>query len=129
MTDTHAIVWLDHQHCRVICFSGEESTLNEVRSENGTGRIHNKSGAPGSGHAADDHKFFDEIVHQVGAVPKVIVAGPGTAKNAFVSYVQKRHRHFAERVASVETVDHPTDGELLAHARRSFKAVDQLGLL
>ncbi len=103
MTDTHAIVWLDHQHCRVICFSGEGSTLNAVRSENGTGRIHNKSGAPGSGHAADDHKFFDEIVHQVGAVPKVIVAGPGTAKTvdqgpelSCGSVANKGHGHRAQ---------------------------------
>ena len=129
MTDTHAVVWLDHQHAKIICFSAEDSTLQEVRSENGTGRIHTKSGAPGSGHAADDHKFFDEIVHRVGAVPKVIVAGPGTAKNAFATYVQKRHHTFAERIAAVETLDHPTDGELLAHARSSFKAVDQLGLI
>jgi hypothetical protein len=29
-----------------------------------------------------------------------------------------------ERIAGVETVDHPSDGALLDHARRYFKAAD-----
>jgi hypothetical protein len=30
------------------------------------------------------------------------------------------------RVVGVETVDHPSDGQLLAHARQYFQAADQM---
>lgn len=32
----------------------------------------------------------------------------------------------ADKVIGVETVDHPTDGQVLAYARRYFRAADQM---
>jgi stalled ribosome rescue protein Dom34 len=56
----------------------------------------------------------------------VLVVGPGEAKHSFKRYVSERHGDVAKRVVGVETADHPTDGELLAMARRSFKRIDGL---
>ena len=38
------------------------------------------------------------------------------------------HPEVAEKVASVESADHPTDGQLLAHARKFFVASDRMRL-
>jgi stalled ribosome rescue protein Dom34 len=128
MTDIHAIVWLDHREARIASFSLGSSHLIEVHSHSSERRIHRKAREIGSGKAADDHHFFDEIVAALVDIRQVLIAGPGNAKTAFETYITSRHVDLAKRVVGVETLDHPTDGELLAHARKSFKAIDQLGL-
>jgi len=126
MSQMHAIVWLDHREARIVGFSIGKSEVIDVHSHSPERRIHHKAGSIGSGHVADDHQFFDEIVEQLASTHRVLIAGPGNAKTAFETYVQERHVDLAQRVVGIETLDHPTDGELLAHARTYFKASDQL---
>lgn len=128
MTQVHAIVWLDHREAKTVGFSFDRSEAAEIHSQRTAGRIHRKSGVPGSGHAADDHRFFDEIAAAVADVSEVLITGPGTAKTAFERYIDERHPDIAKRVVGVETLDHPSEGELLAYARKYFKRIDQLGL-
>lgn len=123
----HAIVWLDHRTARVIRFSRDTSEITEIHGHQ-EGKLHRKSGPRGSGHMPDDVAFFDEVAAALEVVPEVIVAGPGTAKKAFEAHVAERHPDLARRIVASETMDHPTDGELLAHARTSFHRIDQLGL-
>jgi len=99
-----------------------------VHAHNADQRIHHKAGSIGSGHAVDDHHFFDEIAESLVGIHEVLIAGPGSAKTAFEAYLGDRYANLAGRVVGVETLDHPTDAELLAHARKSFTAIDQLGL-
>jgi stalled ribosome rescue protein Dom34 len=128
MSHVHAVVWMDHRAAKVVGFSLDAAETVEVHSQREDGKLHRKSGRPGSGHAADDHRFFDEIVVALSGVREVLVTGPGTAKTAFQSYLVERHPDVARRVTGVETLDHPSDGELLDHARKHFKRIDQLGL-
>lgn len=127
MSQVHAIVWLDHRDARIASFSLGTSQIHEIHSHSPERQIHRKSREIGSGKAADDHRFFDEIVEELAGVREVLIAGPGNAKTAFATYIGTRHAELAKRVVGVETLDHPTDGELLAHARASFNAIDQLG--
>lgn len=128
MSQVHAIVWLDHRTARIISFSAGAGSELQVHSHSADRHLHHKSGSVGSGHAADDHHFFDEIAGSLVGIHEVLIAGPGNAKTAFTSYIADRHVDLAERVVGVETLDHPTDAELLAHARRSFTAIDSLGV-
>ena len=128
MSQVQAIVWLDHREARVVGFSVGKSQAVEIHSQSPERRLHRKSGVPGSGHAADDHRFFDEIGEALTDGREVLITGPGTAKTAFERYVQERHPGVARRVVGVETLDHPSEGELLAYARKYFKRVDQLGI-
>ena len=127
MTYAHAIVWLDHLHATVIDFSLDASDTIEIRSQSAVRQIHRKSGIPGSGHTPDDVEFFDGVTKALDDVREVLITGPGTAKVAFTRYVEQRHPGLARRVVGTETLDHPTERELLAYARRYFKRIDQLG--
>jgi len=126
MSQVHAIVWLDHLEARVVSFSLGTSSEIDVHSNSPERHIHHKAGSIGSGHAADDHHFFDEIVESLAGIHEVLIAGPGNAKTAFHTYIADRHAELAGRVVGIETLDHPTDAELLAHARKSFVAIDQM---
>jgi len=128
MSYVHAILWLDHRDARIIAYTGQTSAEFHVQSEEPQRQVHHKAGSIGSGHAADDHHFFDEIAEALVGIHEVLIAGPGNAKTAFETYIENHHVDLARRVVGIETVDHPTDPELLAHARKSFTSIDQLGL-
>ena len=128
MSYGHAIVWLDHLNATVIAFSSDRSETIEIHSQSPNRQLHRKSGVPGSGHAPDDVEFFERVVEAVDAVREILVTGPGTAKTAFTRYVDQRHPRLARRVVGTEALDHPSDGELLAYARKYFTRVDQLGI-
>ena len=128
MSYIHAIVWLDHLSARIIAFSDGEGETIPVESQSTQRQLHRKSGKPGSGHAPDDAVFFHDIAAALGGVREVLITGPGTAKVAFKKYVDQRHHDLARRIVGVETIDHPSDGELNAYARKYFHRVDQLGI-
>jgi stalled ribosome rescue protein Dom34 len=116
---------MDHREASVIELRDPGTTVVPVRSQMRPGRVHSREGHGRHEHMPDDHEFFDEIV-SVAHAAEIIVAGPGTAKTAFVRYVREHHPDFAERVVRVDTVDHPGHSELVAHAREAFKGIDQM---
>lgn len=127
MSYGHAIVWLDHLHATVIGFSRDHSETIELVSLSPNRQIHRKSGIPGSGHAPDDVELFGQVASALDDTREILITGPGTAKVAFTRYIDQRHPALAKRIVGTETLDHPSDGELLAYARKYFKRVDQLG--
>jgi stalled ribosome rescue protein Dom34 len=127
MAHVHAVIWLDHLSARIVSFSLDTSDTVDIESARDDRRVHRKSGVPGSGHAGDDRALFEAIVAALDDVPSIVVTGPGTAKKAFVQHLDERHPEIARRVVAVETLDHPTQGELLAFGRSFFKRFDRLG--
>ena len=125
MTFTHAIVWLDHQRAHVIRFDREKSDSAEVHAHGGAVHLHHKHGAVGSGHAPENHKYYEEIATALKGLSKVLVTGPASAKTEFVKHVESRDKALAKAIAGVESSDHPSVGELLAHARKWFEKYDQ----
>ena len=56
----------------------------------------------------------------------ILLAGPGTGKVEFKHYLSEHAPKIDARISAVETLDHPTDGELLALARKFFKVDDRM---
>jgi stalled ribosome rescue protein Dom34 len=126
MSHVHAVVWLDHREARVIDFSVDDVHKTLVRHHGGHRQIHHRAGVVGAGHSPEDVKFFHEVIDAVGDALEVLVTGPGQAKVAFRQHVDAHDKAFAKRVVGVESLDHPSDGELLNFARKYFHKVDQM---
>jgi stalled ribosome rescue protein Dom34 len=126
MSHVHAVVWLDHREAQVVDFSIDASHVVRVHHAGGHRQVHHRAGAPGSGHTNDNTHFFDEVAAAIGDAREVLVTGPGTAKTAFRDHLTKRHAALSKRIVGVETLDHPTEGELLAYARKVFKRIDAM---
>jgi stalled ribosome rescue protein Dom34 len=126
MSHVHAVVWLDHRHAKVVDFSVDDKHVVNVHHAGGHRQVHHKAGSTGAGHPADDAAFFEQIVVALADAQEILITGPGTAKAGFRDHVAKRHAALAKRIVGVETLDHPTEGELLAHARKVFKRVDAM---
>ena len=126
MSHIHAVIWLDHREAKVIGFSADSVEKAIVRHHGSHRQVHHRSGSVGAGHSAEDAKFFDEIVVAAGDSPEVLLVGPGQAKVAFRHHVDSHRADFARRVVGIESLDHPTEGELLAFARKYFVKIDQM---
>jgi stalled ribosome rescue protein Dom34 len=125
MSYPHVIVWMDHQKATVIDYSTEDQHVVRVVSEHPR-QIHRKSGPMGSGKAPDDRQFFDDVASAIADAQEILISGPGNAKVSFMTDLDKRHPKTAASVVGVESLDHPSDGELLAFAKRYFRRIDAL---
>lgn len=126
MTFPHVIVWIDHREAKVVGLLPDDTQQTVVHNDGAGRRVHHHAGSVGSGHPRDNHHFFDQIVAAIGDTPEVLIVGPASAKREFASDLTARHPQVAKRVVGVESLDHPTNGELVAYARRAFKKVDGL---
>lgn len=125
MRTHHGAVWIDHHLAHVLFLHEEDAKFEErvVRSH-GAPREH---GHQGSGHrSAIDTKFFDEVAATLADVDHVFVAGPGDAKDQFLSHLQAKHRAVGEKVLRTESADHPTSGQLAKLAREWFQSHDRM---
>lgn len=121
----HAAVWLDHNDAKVFHIGAEEVHEALVHAPKHHVKGHTNPHA-GHGETREEKEYFDKIVKAVGDAREIVVLGPGTAKLAMIKHVTKHDAAFAKRVVGVETVDHPTDGQIVAYVRKYFRAVDRM---
>lgn len=126
MTFNHAVVWIDHSEAHVIHFDAEASESEVVKTRSTHPHLHHKSGSAGAGHARAADEYLRTVADAVTDAGEILVVGPGSAKLELIRYVEKHLPKTAARILGVETVDHPTDRQLLAYARKTFVRIDQL---
>ena len=120
----HAVIWIDHREARVFHFSPTDVERLVVRPEHPTKHIHHKANSIGSGHAGADHEYLQAVVASVADAGAVLITGPGNAKTELIKHIHQHDPKMMKAIAGVETVDHPSDGALVAYARKYFKAAD-----
>jgi stalled ribosome rescue protein Dom34 len=123
MTSTashHVAVWLDHREARV--FHVESDTVDEAtfRSPRHHLRQSPDRNVAEKHHPDDATRFFHEIAQALDSAAEVLVCGPSTAKLHFLKYVHGHDPKLEKRIIGIETVDHPTDPQLVAFARNYF---------
>lgn len=116
MSFNHAVVWLDQAEAHVIHFTRDAAESEVIK----TTSQHKKAGVVGNNRAEEDTTFMDEIVVAITDAKEILIVGPGMEKLAFMRHMNSNHVGTADKVVSVETVDHPNDGQLLAYARKYF---------
>jgi stalled ribosome rescue protein Dom34 len=120
----HAIIWIDHHEARVFHFGPMEADRLVLHPDNPTRHIHHKANSIGSGHAAEDQDFLHRVAQSVADAGMVLITGPANAKTELVKHIHHPDPQLMKLIVAVETVDHPSDGALVDHARRYFKAAD-----
>nr|WP_184298869.1 hypothetical protein [Roseateles oligotrophus] len=73
-----------------------------------------------------EHEFFGEVVDALNGITEVLVVGSSTAQSDFKHYVEKHRAAAAKQIVAYESVDHPTDNQLIAFARKYFLKFDRM---
>jgi stalled ribosome rescue protein Dom34 len=118
---TRAAVWLDHHEARI--FHVDLDGFDEQRLQAPLHRFHRHPKGPSEPHAhpEDEHRFFADVANALSTADEILVLGPSTAKSQFLKYLQDHTRALAEKVVGIETSDHPTDAQIVAHVRSHFR--------
>ena len=123
-THSHTAVWIDHKVARVLHIDVDSNETILVHSTHPGQHLHHKANSIDSGHAATDKKFYERVAEAMAGSAVILVVGPANAKTELVTHLKHSQPAIATRISAVEPMDHPTDGQLLAHARRFFEADD-----
>jgi len=126
MTDQyHVIVWIDHREAKIFHVDATNSDLAVVSARGGHHKQH-KANVTGSGHQGVDTEFFKRVIEALAHTGAILITGPGNAKAEFKNYIAEHRAELAKRISAVEALDHPSDAELIALARKFFKADDRM---
>jgi hypothetical protein len=120
-----AVVWIDHSQARVIRFDRETSTTSVIRPEGGTPHLHHKANSNDAGHLPENQAYLHAVGQAIAGVDAVLVSGPANAKLELMKHLARHDSLLLEKVSGVQTVDHPTDGQLLDLARDHFRLSDR----
>lgn len=126
MSLDHAVIWIDHKEAHVIHFDADDSASEVIKTRSTHPHLHHKSGSTGSGHSGAEKHYLHAVVEAVAGAREILVVGPGSAKLELIRHAEKHDAKVATKILGVETVDHPTDRQLLAYARKYFLRVDKM---
>ncbi len=121
---TSYVIWMDSKEGKVFGLVPEGSKVKHLHTHGH--QTHPQHGGDNNrehNHGLDP--FFKEMAESIKDAKEVIVLGPSDAKLHFKTYLDKHFAHtIAKAVVAVEASDHPTDNQILAHARKFFKTFD-----
>lgn len=126
MSHYHAVVWVDHAQAHVMHISPDDVEKSVVHPARPHQHLHHKRGSIGSGHAAEDKDYYHAIVEALTGAREILIVGPGKAKLELLKHAQAHDPEIGHLIVGIETVDHPTDGQLVAYARKYFTAKDRM---
>ena len=125
----HIAVWIDHNEAKVFDVDADEVARTVVHAPGP--HIHRKpkdQEVRTRNHPDDEHHFFRDVARTLdGSVGQILVVGPSQTKLHFLRYLRGKDPALESRIVGVETVDHPTDGQLVAHLRHYFHEAPPVG--
>ena len=115
----NATVWLDHHEARI--FHVDLAGADAAKLGTPHHHVHrHPKGSEAHDHPEDQKRFFGEIARALSDAERILVVGPSTAKLQFLKYVHAHDAKLEPKIVGVETVDHPTDGQIVDYAKHYF---------
>lgn len=122
----HAVVWLDHDEAHVMHFSLNEDHEKHASPINLHQKSRVKSGKSNYGTADEDQFYFHNVAQTLKPARRVTVVGPCSAKLKFIKHIKAHDKDCAHKIIAVETVDHPSDVEIVDMGRKYFVSEDNM---
>ena len=126
MSHYHAVVWLDHNEANVMHISPDDVEKSVVSPATPHRNLHRKRGSVSGGRQPEDQNYYHEVVEALAGAAEILIVGPGQAKLELIKHIHAHDHDVANKVIAVETVDHPSDAQLVAFARKYFVAKDRM---
>jgi stalled ribosome rescue protein Dom34 len=120
----HAAVWIDGHEARVFRFNAEEmeKTVFHPHHSDKERRREKQSGHE----SPDDAQFLESVTLAIADAGAILISGPGLEKTVLLKYIEKKHPGLKNAIEAMESADHPSDGEVVAHARKVLKVEDRM---
>jgi stalled ribosome rescue protein Dom34 len=120
-TVKHAVVWIDQKEARIFEVDADKVEQSLVHAPGRHIHRHaNEQDLRVRNHPDDEHHFFREVANALEAHRQILIVGPSKTKLHFFRFVQQHDRALEQRIVGLETMDHPTDAQLVAYLRHYF---------
>jgi hypothetical protein len=116
MSHFHAIVWIDHKQAKIFHFNAQDADQLTLHAH------HPKLAEK---HHTDEN-FFHSVAKACADSGEVLITGPARTKLDLVKHIARHDAPLLSRIVGVESADHPTDAQILAHARAYFATHDHM---
>lgn len=126
MAHTTGCVWIDHREARIFGLSADDVDEIVVRDAHAPLHIHRRADHVHRGKVVPNTEYFAEIASKLADFRGIIIVGPGTARTEFAGYLSDASPALAKNVWGIEAMDHPTDAQLVAAARKYFRAATRM---
>jgi len=121
----HAVVWIDHAQARVFHFNAEDADKVVIHPDRPIHTFH-RANKGADRHISEDQDFLEHVTKAILDAGAILIVGPAGEKHELVKHIERLHPELRARIEGVESSNHPSDGELVAHARKFLKAADRL---
>jgi stalled ribosome rescue protein Dom34 len=112
------IVYIDHEQAKIFKMSADGVEKAEAHHHVKLNHKNNQDDKK-----KDPSKFFHDVAKNLNGAGEILVLGHGIAKDQFVHHLKDHHHNdLSKKVVGVETVDKPTDKQILGLARKFFKS-------
>ena len=120
---TDYVIWLDSEKAQI--FALKISGIEKTRIQKSGVDHHSRNKKDQHTDSDQEHFFRDLAVALMKVEGKLLILGPGLAKNHFKNYLESHHKGgLVNKIVGLENCDHPTDNQILAEARKFFKHYD-----
>ena len=119
-------VWIDHQEARVFRVTPGSFVESVVQAPAHHTHRHPKGPTAEHHHPDDMHRFFADVAKALENAERILIMGPSTAKLQFLRYLREHAPALEPRVVGIETVDHPTDRQIIAHIKHHFGVTNRV---
>lgn len=126
ISNRHVAVWIDHHEARIFHVDGSQPDEQMIQAPAHHVHRHPKGPTEAHEHPDDLRHFFQAVSRALEGAERVLVVGPSTAKLHLLRYAHEHDTTLERRIVGIETVDHPTDRQLVAYAKRYFAADDRM---
>ena len=114
------VVWLDSEQAQIFALKTSGIEKSHLKKSGMDHHTHNKKDHHSD--ATIEH-FFRDLAVKLKDAEHLLIVGPGLAKNHFRTHLETHHTgDLGKRIVGIENSDHPTDNQILAEARKFFKA-------
>ncbi len=122
----HAALWIDHSDAHVVFFNADDVEEHIVHAPETSQHIHAKAGSPSGTHLHGNVAFFEKVAGILAPARSILMLGPSEAKTEFAAFLDHHRRPIRDAIVGIRNAQRMTDKQLVAEARRHFRAADRL---
>lgn len=112
-----SVIWIDRENARVFHISDDKMERKVLKLRHADHHTHRRDARDKD---REEPSLYLEAAGELTSSDRILILGPGVAKHHFHAYLSEHQPFVAKKVAGVETVDHPSDGEVAAMAKKFF---------
>ncbi|MES1178199.1 MAG: hypothetical protein ABUL62_27995 [Myxococcales bacterium] len=116
MSQHHVAIWIDHQEAKIYQIEAESFEMSKVVAPHQ--HVTRKQSEQGT--HTDGRGFFHDVAVALKGTAALLIVGPASAKLDFIRHLQHHDHALEATICGVETLDHPTDAQLVAYVRHYF---------